>query len=44
MDKMAEAYKDLFSQIIPESPLKEAFRIWNESEKIREKNRKKKEK
>ena len=27
------AYEDLFKQIIPESPLKEAFRKWNETTK-----------
>ena len=34
MDKMAKAYGELFKQIIPESPLKEAFRKWNETTKI----------
>ena len=27
------AYEELFKQIIPESPLKEAFRKWNETTK-----------
>ena len=34
MDKMSKAYEQLFKQIIPESPLKEAFRKWNETTKI----------
>ena len=34
MDKMSKAYGELFKQIIPESPLKEAFRKWNETTKI----------
>jgi len=43
MDKTAKAYGELFKQIIPESPLKEAFRKWNETTKIikeREQNEK----
>tara|TARA_Y100000310_G_scaffold117771_1_gene116504 strand:+ start:151 stop:309 length:159 start_codon:yes stop_codon:yes gene_type:complete len=28
------AYEELFKQIIPESPLKEAFRKWNKTTKI----------
>ena len=31
--KPYEIYEDLFKQIIPESPLKEAFRKWNETTK-----------
>ena len=34
MDKMSKAYGELFKQIVPESPLKEAFRKWNETTKI----------
>lgn len=37
MDKQAKAYNELFKQIIPESPLKEAFRKWNETTKQIEK-------
>ena len=33
MDKLSRAYNDLFKQLIPESPLKEAFRKWNETTK-----------
>ena len=33
MDKQAKAYEQLFKQIVPESPLKEAFRKWNETTK-----------
>ena len=33
MDKTAKAYADLFDQLIPESPLTEAFRRWNETAK-----------
>ena len=33
MDKMTKAYGELFKQIIPESPLKEAFRKYNKSMK-----------
>ena len=40
MDKMSKAYGELFKQIIPESPLKEAFRKWNETTKIIKENRK----
>ena len=40
MDKQAKAYGELFKQIIPESPLKEAFRKWNETTKIIKENRK----
>ena len=38
MDKMSKAYGELFKQLIPESPLKEAFRKWNETTKQIEKN------
>jgi len=34
MDKQAKAYDELFKQIIPESPLKEAFRKWRETTKL----------
>ena len=43
MDKQAKAWGKLFKQAIPESPLKEAFRKWNETTKIikeREQNEK----
>tara|TARA_Y100000593_G_scaffold16144_1_gene32024 strand:+ start:354 stop:503 length:150 start_codon:yes stop_codon:yes gene_type:complete len=33
MDKTAKAYEELFKEIIPESPLTEAFRRWNETAK-----------
>lgn len=33
MDKIGKAYADLFDQVIPESPLTEAFRKWNETTK-----------
>ena len=33
MDKQAKTYDDFFKQLIPESPLKEAFRKWNETTK-----------
>ena len=34
MDKVNKTYDDFFKQLIPESPLKEAFRKWNETTKI----------
>ena len=34
MDKLSKTYDDFFKQLIPESPLKEAFRKWNETTKI----------
>ena len=34
MDKTVKAYGELFDKLIPESPLKEAFRKWNETTKI----------
>ena len=34
MDKIKKTYDDFFKQLIPESPLKEAFRKWNETTKI----------
>ena len=40
MDKTAKAYADLFDQLIPESPLTEAFRRWNETAKQIKKGRK----
>ena len=43
MDKLNKTYDDFFKQLIPESPLKEAFRKWNETTKIikeREQNEK----
>ena len=39
MDKMSKAYGELFKQAIPESPLKEAFRKWNETTKQIEKEK-----
>ena len=33
MDKQTKTYDDFFKQLIPESPLKEAFRKWNETTK-----------
>ena len=33
MDKLSRTYDDFFKQLIPESPLKEAFRKWNETTK-----------
>ena len=39
MDKRTKVYADLFKQLIPESPLKEAFRKWNETTKQIEKER-----
>ena len=34
MDKRTKVYADIFKQLIPKSPLKEAFRKWNETTKI----------
>ena len=34
MDKTAKAWGELFKQAIPESPLKEAFRKWNETTRL----------
>ena len=39
MDKQAKAWGKLFKKAIPESPLKEAFRKWNETTKIIRKNK-----
>jgi len=37
--KTSKAYGELFDQLIPESPLTEAFRKWNETTKqIKERN------
>ena len=33
MDKLSRAYNDLFKQIIPPSPLEEAFKKWRETTK-----------
>ena len=33
MDKLNKTYDDFFKQLIPESPLTEAFRKWNETTK-----------
>ena len=38
MDKLSKTYDDFFKQVMPESPLKEAFRKWNETTKQIEKN------
>ena len=39
MDKLSKTYDDFFKQVMPESPLKEAFRKWNETTKqIKEQN------
>ena len=34
MDKRTKVYADIFKQLIPESPLKEAFRKWRETTKL----------
>ena len=39
MDKLNKTYDDFFKQIMPESPLKEAFRKWNETTKQIEKDK-----
>ena len=39
MDKLNKAYNDFFKQVMPESPLKEAFRKWNETTKQIEKDK-----
>ena len=39
MDKQSKTYDDFFKQLIPESPLKEAFRKWNETTKQIEKEK-----
>ena len=39
MDKQTKTYDDFFKQLIPESPLKEAFRKWNETTKQIEKEK-----
>ena len=44
MDKLTKVYADLFDQIIPESPLTEAFRRWNETTKQLEKEKQNNEK
>ena len=33
MDKLNKTYDDFFKQLIPESPLTEAFRNWNKTTK-----------
>ena len=33
MDKQTKTYDDFFKQLIPESPLTEAFRKWRETTK-----------
>ena len=38
MDKLSKTDDDFFKQVMPESPLKEAFRKWNETTKQIEKN------
>ena len=42
--KTYKAYGELFDQLIPESPLKEAFRKWNETTKLIKENRQNEEK
>ena len=38
MDKQSKAYDDLFKQIIPPSPLEQAFKNWRETtKKLKEK-------
>ena len=44
MDKLTKTYDDFFKQLIPESPLKEAFRKWNETTKKINRERKQNEK
>ena len=39
MDKLNKTYDDFFKQLIPESPLTEAFRKWNETTKQIKENR-----
>jgi len=39
MDKLSKTYDDFFKQVMPESPLKEAFRKWNETTKQIEKDK-----
>ena len=42
MDKLNKTYNEFFKQVIPESPLKEAFRKWNKTAKqIKEKQNEK---
>ena len=42
MDKQSKAYDDLFKQIIPPSPLEQAFKDWRETTKQINKEREKK--
>ena len=44
MDKLNKTYDDFFKQLIPESPLTEAFRKWNETTKQIEKEKQNNEK
>ena len=37
--ELFKAHEDFFKQIVPESPLKEAFRKWNETTKQIEKEK-----
>ena len=39
MNKINKTCNDFFKQLIPESPLKEAFRKWNETTKQIEKEK-----
>lgn len=39
MDKLSKTYDDFFKQLMPESPLKEAFRKWDETTKQIEKDK-----
>ena len=43
MDKQSKAYDDLFKQIIPPSPLEQAFKNWRETTKSINEERKEKE-
>ena len=44
MDKLNKTYDDFFKQLIPESPLTEAFRKWNETTKQIEREKQNNEK
>ena len=43
MDKQSKAYDDLFKQIIPTSPLEQAFKNWRETTKRINKEREEKD-
>jgi len=44
MDKLNKTYDDFFKQLIPESPLEEAFKKWRETTKQIKKEREQNEK